>query len=243
MEIRICENYEEMSLQTAAFIADYVNRKPEAVLCFPAGETPAGTFRRLVEWAREGKVDFSRCSFIGLDEWAGLDRFDDGSCQGFLYDKLFTPLSIPEDNIHFFDACADDLELECKRMDGIIAAKGGIDLMYVGLGMNGHIGLNEPGADLDSYSRVVELDAVTKSVGQKYFAKPTKLDKGITLGMKHLLEAETVLLAASGVKKAAIVKEVVRGEPTNRVPGSIMQLHANGYLYLDREAASEIADS
>jgi glucosamine-6-phosphate isomerase len=240
MEIRICGDYEDMSVQVAEFIADYVNRKPEAVLCFPAGETPGGTFRRLIEFVRDGRLDLSRCTFIGLDEWVGMDRFDDGSCKGFMYDKLFTPLSIPESNIYFFDACSEDLERECERMNRIIAAKGGIDLLYVGLGMNGHIGLNEPGSDLNSYSHVVELDAVTKTVGQKYFTEKTSLDKGITLGMKHLLEAETALLAVSGAKKAAIVKEVVRGGATNRVPGSILQMHANGYLYLDRGAASEV---
>jgi glucosamine-6-phosphate isomerase len=243
MEIKVCGDYEDMSRQVAEFITDFVFRKPDAVLSFPAGETPVGAFKRLIEFAQDGRVDFSKCTFIGLDEWVGMNRHDDGSCKGFMYDKLFEPLSIPESNILFFDARAQDLEKECARMDCLIAGKGGIDLMYVGLGMNGHIGLNEPGVDMDTYSHVVELDTVTQTVGQKYFSSQTKLEKGITLGMKHLLEAETALLAVSGAKKAAIVKEVARGEVSNRVPGSILQKHANGYLYLDRDAASNIANS
>ncbi|WP_274650990.1 glucosamine-6-phosphate deaminase [Paenibacillus humicola] len=240
MEVRICRDYEEMSLRIAEFIADYVARKPDAVLCFPAGETPAGTFRRLVEFARDGRFDCSRCSFVGLDEWAGIGRHDDGSCMGFMYDRLFTPLSVPESRIHFFDALAEDLEAECRRIDEIVAAKGGVDLMYVGLGMNGHIGLNEPGADPESYSHVAVLDAVTKTVGQKYFTGRVSLDKGITLGLRHMLEADTVLLAASGAKKAPVVGKVVHGDVTSRVPGSLVRRHASGFLYLDDAAAAEL---
>ncbi|TJY42879.1 glucosamine-6-phosphate deaminase [Cohnella pontilimi] len=240
MNIQLGEDYEDMSRQTAEFIAAYVRRKPDAVLCFPAGDTPVGTFRRLIELSRERQVDFSRSKWVGLDEWAGMGRLDDGSCQGFMYDNLFTPLAILEENIFFFDACAPDLARECVRMDETVSRLGGIDLMFVGIGMNGHIGLNEPGTNIDSYSHVVELDSVTRTVGQKYFSREIKLEQGITLGMRHLMEAETALLAVSGSKKAGIVRQALEGPVSEKVPGSYLQKHRNSHVFLDREAASEL---
>ena len=96
---------------------------------------------------------------------------------------------------------SENLVQEYEIMDKVILEKGGIDLMLVGVGMNGHIGFNEPGVPIDKYSHVINLDDVSQSVGQKYFKQTTTLKKGITLGLKHLLEARKVLLIASGIKK------------------------------------------
>lgn len=238
MEIKVYQNYEEMALHIAGYIADFVHRKPDALLCFPSGDTPSGVFKQLVVMDREGKVDFRHCTFVGLDEWVGLGRDDQGSCEGFMYDHLFVPLGIDESSIHFFDAKAADLRAECIRMDRLMEQKGPIDLMFLGIGMNGHLGLNEPGVDFASTSSVVQLDEVTRSVGQKYFQNQTRLERGITLGIKQIMDSRTVILGASGAKKANIVRQAVRGEVTNRVPGSILQRHGHSVVFLDREAAA-----
>ena len=120
----------------------------------------------------------------------------------------------------------------------MIFEKGGIDLMIVGIGMNGHIGFNEPGVSFDNYSHVIDLDDTTVSVGQKYFKTAVSLQKGITLGLKHLQESKKVLLLANGTKKAGVIKKTVEGEITSSFPASIMQTHSNGFVIVDEEASS-----
>lgn len=124
-------------------------------------------------------------------------------------------------------------------MDEHIAAKGGIDLMIVGIGMNGHIGFNEPGTSFSSLSHVAELEEITKSVGQKkYFDEPVELSKGITIGLGHLMNTKKVLLIANGVKKAEVIQKTVVGPVTESFPASIMQQHKDGYVLIDEEAGS-----
>lgn len=230
----------ELSQKTFEFIVEYVKQKPDAFICFPGGNTPLGTYSLLVDYAKRGEIDFSSCSFIGLDEWVGMDRHDDGSCQETMYNTLFTPLNIKESNIYFFDAKSVDLEDECRRIDEVISSKGGIDLMLLGIGVNGHLGFNEPGVPFDLSAHVIELDDTTKVVGQKYFKEETTLSKGITLGIKQVLQSDTVILMANGENKATAVKAMVEGEVTNQMPASALQKHENCYVMLDEEAAAQL---
>ena len=123
-------------------------------------------------------------------------------------------------------------------MDKFINEKNGIDIMLVGIGMNGHIGFNEPGASFSNLSHVIELDEITKSVGQKYFNEQVELGKGITIGFKHLLNAKKVFLMANGSKKSDVIKKTVEGPVTENFPASIMQRHENGFVLIDDQAAS-----
>jgi len=115
---------------------------------------------------------------------------------------------------------------------------GGIDMMVVGIGMNGHIGFNEPGSNFDAKSHVVPLDEITSSVGQKYFSQPMKLEYGITLGFHHLLSTKKVYLIANGAAKAEVIQKAVEGEVTTAFPASVMQLHKSGCILVDEAAAS-----
>ena len=141
-----------------------------------------------------------------------------------------------------FDALTDDLENECLKMDKFINEKKGIDIMVVGIGMNGHIGFNEPGSSFDNSSHVIELDEITKSVGQKYFNEQVELSQGITIGFKQLLNAKKVFLMANGSKKAEVIKKTVHGPVTEHFPASIMQQHENGIVLVDEEAASLLSN-
>jgi 6-phosphogluconolactonase/glucosamine-6-phosphate isomerase/deaminase len=121
--------------------------------------------------------------------------------------------------------------------DQFIKTNGGIDLMMLGVGMNGHIALNEPGTSFDKYSHIVELDVVTKRVAQKYFTVNTELSKGITLGIKHMMETKTVILQVSGQKKSQVVKRILESEVTTEFPASLIKQHPNAFLILDSEAS------
>lgn len=238
MQLRIFENYDEMSDQTAREIIAVVKEKPDAVLCLASGDTPKLAYSLTAKMAAEQNVDFSRCTFIALDEWLGIEPENEGSCHYFLHHFLFEPLNILQDQIHLFDALSVTPEDECRKMDKIIAEKGGIDLMIVGIGMNGHIGFNEPAETFGEYSHVVALGESTRTVGQKYFRQPTSLTRGITLGLQHLLEARKAILVANGIKKADIVRKALKEKITPHVPASILRNHDNGMVMLDRAAAS-----
>jgi len=237
MHVKICKNYALLSEMMAREVLIQVGKKTESVLCFPSGDTPIGLFARLADLHKKGTVDFSSCRFVGLDEWVGMDETDEGSCKHTLYHKLFYPLGIQMKNIVFFDAKADDLNEECERIDRIIHTLGGIDLMILGVGMNGHLGLNEPGVNENLYSHLVSLHPVTKKTGQKYFKTAASLTQGITLGLKHIMEAEHVIGMISGNHKAEIARIAIEGNISSQVPASILRNHRNATIYLDEEAA------
>ena len=227
-----------MSRAAADLVIEQVKRKPNSLICFPSGDSPAGMFKYLVADAQEGKIDFSQCYFVGLDEWVGMGKDEDGSCTNFLYGHFFTPLQIKPDKVNFFNAKADDLDASCKAMDDFISQHGPLDIMIVGIGMNGHIGLNEPGTNFNLYAHHSPLDRVTISVGQKYFKQQTTLNKGITLGLKYLQEAKIPVLIASDNKKAGIIVQALQGEVNNQLPASIFQMLPSAVVILDDAAAS-----
>lgn len=241
MKTSIFSDYSELSMKSAAMIAGIVKQKPDALLCFPAGETPVGTFKCLIEMNQSGDIDFSNTKIVGLDEWAHLRTMQNENCYNFLKKHLFDHINIKPENLCFFNGEASDLDEECKLTDDFIKKNGPIDIMVLGVGMNGHLGLNEPGADNNKYAHIVDLDNVTKNVGQKYFTKPVTLTKGITLGMKHINETKIVMLQLNGKKKSPIVKHLVNSEVTSLFPASLVKIHPDSYLFLDADAASEIS--
>lgn len=241
MKIRIHIDYNDMCRAAADFVADHIRNKPSALICFPSGDTPTGVLRNLVDIIRKGELDITECDFVGLDEWAGLNAGDEGSCRHYMDEHFFLPLDIKSDRIHFFDGAAPDLQAECRRIDQLVKEKEAIDLIMVGLGMNGHVGLNEPGVDFNLYSHLSELADDTKEVAKKYFRKEVPLTYGITLGPRHLLDAKVAVLIASGAKKAGIATNAIEGEVTPDLPASIIQRHQNAYVYLDKDAASMLS--
>jgi glucosamine-6-phosphate isomerase len=234
----IYKDYDELSLKTAEQIASIISNKPDALLCFPAGETSTGTFEKLIRMKNEGKISFKKCRIVGLDEWAHLGDMKKENCYSFLKKHLFDHIDFTPENFYFFDGEAADLKHECEKTDEFIRKYGPIDMMLLGAGMNGHLGLNEPGVSFNLYSHVVNLDETTRRVGQKYFTEKVDLTAGITLGIKHILESKTVILQINGSRKASVVKRLVTGEVSPEFPASAIKSHNNSYLLLDSEAAA-----
>jgi galactosamine-6-phosphate isomerase len=239
MELKVFKDYEDLSVAAAAMIIDCVKAKPDALLCFATGDSPKLAYQVAAANALRDNVDFSRCFIIGLDEWMGIPPDNTGSCHWFLHEYLFKPLSIDSSQVHLFNAVAKDEKEECRKMNKLIAANG-IDLMVVGVGMNGHIGFNEPGTDINSLAHVAILDETTKTIGQKYFKDEVLISKGITVGLKQVMEAETLLILANGKKKAPVIKRATEENVTSNFPATLMQQHKNGFLMIDAEAASEL---
>ena len=240
MEIIIKQDYDKMSKEAADFIVNYINNKPETLLCIAGGETPAGILKYLVEASNDKKVDFSKCKFVSLDEWVGLGRETKGSCIETLYNNFFDPIHAREDQICFFDGLADNMENECKKVDKFISDHGNLDLIVLGIGMNGHIGFNEPNVPIDTYCHVVDLDPITKDVSVKYFDEALDVKQGISLGMKTINESDTILLMANEERKAEIVRKTVNEEKTPLVPSSLLKDFPKLYFFLDKAAASKL---
>ena len=237
MTIQTFPNYEILSEATANLIIDVLKQKPEALICIASGDTPLGVCKFL---AQSDKKLFEKCTFVGLDEWIGMDENDEGSCKYGIYQNLLIPLNIPAERIKYFNAKAQDLESECQKINEFIASKGGLDVMLVGVGMNGHIALNEPNTPFGIYAHVSDLEDITKLVGQKYFAKDTILTQGITLGLAHLQEAKLPILIANGLRKASVINVALTDEITEKFPASIFQKLENSIVMLDEAAAQEL---
>jgi len=236
----IYKDYEELSVKTAEQIAAIISKKSDALLCFPAGETSVGTFKHLIALNKSGKVSFKKCRIVGLDEWANIGEMKSENCFSFLKRHFFDHIDYSAENLCFFDGESSDLKKECIKTDEFIRKHGPIDMMLLGAGMNGHLGLNEPGTSFDLYSHIVFLDETTKTVGQKYFSGPVKLTAGITLGIKYILETKTVILQLNGARKADVVKKLIDSEVSPSFPASVLKSHKNSFLLLDKEAAGKL---
>jgi glucosamine-6-phosphate isomerase len=242
MITKIFPDYQSLSRATADLIKDYIQKKPKSFVCLASGHTPVGVFKELIGDVQAGSLDISQCTFLSLDEWVGIDPNDSGSCMAMLRKDFFNPLNIPDNQIEFFHVLAPDLEQECDRINNLIEKNEGLDIMLVGVGTNGHIGMNEPGTSFWSYAHIGELAEETKAVGQKYFSKKTELSKGMTLGLCHLQEAKLPMVMASGEKKASIIqKAFTEPQPTEDIPLTICQIIEQGYVMLDAEAAKLIS--
>jgi glucosamine-6-phosphate isomerase len=236
----VYDTYNELSVNTAEYIAGIILEKPDALLCFPAGETSLGTFEELIRLNREGKFSFRKCRIVGLDEWLNLGVMRNENCFSFLKKHLFDHIDYTFENLCFFNGESADPLQECVDTDNFIEENGPIDMILLGAGMNGHLGLNEPGTPFDLYSHVVDIDDVTKRVGQKYFSAKVKFERGITLGIRHIMEAKTAILQISGKRKYDVVRRLLSSDVSPDYPASTLKAHKNSFLLLDHDAAGSI---
>jgi glucosamine-6-phosphate isomerase len=238
MIFHISENYKTLCREVADLINDYIGKSERnpILVCLASGHSPIGVFQCMADDVRSGKLNLSNCLFISLDEWLGFGADDDGSCRKMMDHDFFKPLAIPEKQIVFFDGLTKTPEQDCVKINELIASHGGFDIMLVGIGMNGHIAMNEPGTSFGSYAHVSNLADETKTVGQKYFTKETKLDKGLTVGLKHFAETELPIIMASGEKKAKIVKAIIDSGPTEKIPATVAHTIDHVYFMVDKEA-------
>jgi glucosamine-6-phosphate isomerase len=237
MQITVSDTYKIMSKLCVTDLLIKLEYIKEPLICTASGDTPKGMYEELVKQVHEKNIDISNWHFISLDEWEGMNGKDEGSCRYHLDNQLFRPLQIAHDKIIFFDGRSKNLQAQCNGIEDYIHLMGGINVAILGLGMNGHIGMNEPGTPVDSHSHIADIDEMTQATGQKYFAAETKLARGLTLGIGTLREAHQIMLLANGIKKAEIVLHVLGEDATNKIPATLITDHENICVYLDKEAA------
>src|SRR5437762_4617366 len=164
MKLFISDTYEKMSRQAADNVIEMMRSRDQPLICTASGDSPAGLYKEIVERAGKQQLNVSGWYIVGLDEWTGLNGNDEGSCRYHLDRQLFYPLQIPPEKICFFDGRARDLQAECERTEKFVHEQGGMDVAILGLGMNGHIGMNEPGTSVKARSHLTDLDPTTQQV-------------------------------------------------------------------------------
>ncbi|MEO9071282.1 MAG: hypothetical protein ABI261_09615, partial [Ginsengibacter sp.] len=169
MEIFIEDDYGLMSAKAADEVMQIVAPLKNPVLCPATGDSTKGLYKEMIDRIDGKRIDVSDWCFVGLDEWLGMNEYDEGSCRCHLDNDLLKPLRIDEKKIIFFDGKAKDIQNEILKESNFIKEHGGIDIAIVGLGMNGHVGMNEPGTDPSLHAHISEIDPITQQVGQKYF--------------------------------------------------------------------------
>jgi glucosamine-6-phosphate deaminase len=227
----------------AAVIRDRNSLGQNAVLGLPTGSTPVGVYRELVRLHREEGLDFSRVITFNLDEYYGLSAEALQSYHGWMREHLFQHINVPAENIHIPDGTVpiDRLESYCRDYEARIQQAGGIDVMLLGIGTNGHIGFNEPFSNRRSRTRLATLDAVTrKAAASHFYGEDNVPHQAITMGLATILDARKVLLLALGEHKAPVIRQVCEGTVSPRVPASYLQEHGDVAVLLDMAAGRDL---
>lgn len=220
------DTYEQLSKNAADIIAEQVKTKPDCVLGLATGSSPLGTYANLIKMYENGELDFSAVTSVNLDEYVGLDGENDQSYRYFMDQNLFSSINIKKENTHVPSGKAADLKAEGLRYDAFIKSLGGIDLQLLGIGLDGHIGFNEPEEFFTKETHVVKLDESTIEANSRFFASKDDVPReAITMGMYSIMQAKKVLLIANGKNKKEIVEKAFFGPITPWVPASILQLH------------------
>lgn len=239
MKIYKVKNYDEMSKKAANIVAAQVVLKPDCVLGLATGSTPVGTYKELIRKYEKGELDFSEVKTANLDEYKGLGKDVGQSYYYFMHDNLFKHINIDMANTNIPCGTAEDGEAECRRYEEVLASLGGVDIQVLGIGHDGHIGFNEPGEAFDKVTHCVDLTEMTIEANKRYFASADEVPRqAYTMGIGTIMKSKTIILAASGKDKAAILKEALYGPVTPFVPASILQFHPDVIVVADEEALS-----
>lgn len=215
---------------------------PALVLGLPTGRTPLLFYEELVRLHADGEVDFSRATTFNLDEFVGIPADHPGSYRSFMRRFLFDHVNADPARTHFLDGAAADMAAECARYESAIDAAGGIDLQILGIGTNGHIGFNEPAAELEARTHKVTLRPETRRSNAALFGgDATDVPReALSMGMGTILHARQAVLLATGESKAGCVERLVNGPITTALPASFLQLHHDAELMLDEAAAKQL---
>ncbi|MCT4371317.1 glucosamine-6-phosphate deaminase [Yangia mangrovi] len=241
MKILILGDAAAAAARAAEIIAAQVTAKPASVLGLATGGTMEAVYEQLIALHRAGSASFAGAQSFNLDEYVGLSGDHPCSYRRYMAEKLFDQIDIAPGSAHLPMGEVADPEAEAARYEAAIAAAGDIDLQLLGLGLNGHIGFNEPTSSLSSITRLKTLERSTREANSRYFPEgeePPRL--AITMGIGTIMRAREVLLVATGTAKARAVAQVIEGPVSARWPGSVLQMHRHATLVLDRAAASEL---
>jgi glucosamine-6-phosphate isomerase len=220
----------------ATFWRDRLRINPEQHICLPTGTTPVPVYAEMVRSVQAGLASFARARVVALDEFGGLPPHDEGLARNVLPRLLLRPVGLAANAFHSLDVWAPDLDRVCREYDERIAGK--LDLVILGIGSNGHLGMNEPGSAKDSPTRRVELHASTIQSAARYFTHDNLPTWGLTVGLGPILAAKEVWVLGSGPSKSNIVHDAIRGDVGVNIPASLLRDHPNCSFFVDADAGA-----
>lgn len=236
-----------MARQVARKIANLVEERQAigetAVLGLPTGSTPIGVYQELIRMHKEEGLDFSNVVTFNLDEYYPIAPESLQSYHRFMEKNLFNHINIPQENIHIprGDIPREEVEAHCVAYEHAIQKAGGIDLILLGIGRSGHIGFNESGSDPETGTRLIVLDEITrKDAASDFFGEENVPREAITMGVQTILNADEIVLMATGEHKAPIIKRAVEEPPNRQVTATYLQEHRSTEFFIDRAAASHL---
>lgn len=238
MNVIITENYDEMSKKAAEIIIGIVKNNPHAVLGLATGSSPIGMYDCMAKDGKENGTSYKNVSTVNLDEYVGLTADHDQSYAYFMRKNLFDRIDIDQKNTNLPCGSAPDAQAECDRYNKLLESMKQ-DVQVLGLGSNGHIGFNEPNTPFDSLTHLVDLTENTIKDNSRLFSSIDEVPRqALSMGIKNIMQAKSILMVVSGKNKAAAVQGMVQGKITPSLPASVLQLHPFVTVICDKEAAS-----
>lgn len=242
MKVIKVKDYNQMSDKACEIIADRMKEIEQPVLGLATGSTPEGLYECLIKLYKQGEVSFKNTTTFNLDEYVGLDKQDPNSYYYFMKDKLFDHVDISIDNVRIPNGAAPDLQQECDEHERAIKEAGGIDIQVLGIGVNGHIGFNEPGTSFSSTTHIVDLVESTIQANARFFDSIEEVPtQAVSMGIATIMESKEILLLVSGSNKADALAKLLHGEVSEDFPASILQKHEQVTIIAD-EAAMAVAE-
>lgn len=231
----------KMSEKASNIIINQVISKPESVLGLATGDTPLGMYKSIIKQYEDSNLDFSKVKTFNLDEYYGLSKENTQSYHYYMLNNLFKHINIKLENTNILSGQVSDIEKECIEYEENIKNCGGIDIQVLGIGVNGHIGFNEPSNIFEPNTHLVNLDSKTIDSNSRFFNSREEVPtKAISMGIKTIMNSKKIILLASGISKADAINKTVNGKIDPLVQASILQLHKNVTLIIDKAAASSL---
>jgi glucosamine-6-phosphate deaminase len=239
MKITVCKDEQEFDVTAAWRIIGQMLRKPDSVIGLSTGQTTKNMHAIVSDIFRQYPFDTGRVTLFNVDELTNLPRSYAGCCYTMIAEQIARPLNIPDERFLMPRTLCDDFEEECRNFQQALEARGGIDLQMLGLGYNGHIGINQPGTPFGSETWVSPMDPIFEAQVRKETGVPPDYPLGgLTLGIRTIMHARHIILIAKGAHKAEMVRQMLLGPVTEEIPASVLQLHPNCEFLLDADAAS-----
>jgi len=240
MDVVIVEDQEALGGTAASLVVEGLRADPRLVLGVATGSSPVTTYRALLAAHREG-LDFSQVHCVALDEYVGIPASDPASYHSFVRREIAVPLDLRPENVLVPDGNAPDPTEACAAFEDAVRGLGGVGIQLLGIGRNGHVGFNEPGSPFGSRTRIARLSPTTRADNARFFPRPEDVPTHcLTQGLGTILDAARIVLVASGSHKARAIAAAVEGPVTEACPASVLQLHPDATVIVDRDAASEL---
>ena len=238
--ILVFDDPERLMRKAESYLFGLLRSKPDSVICFPTGDTFKPFYKHVSENYNGAGCSFRKSRVFSVDEYIGMGREDPGSYAKYMDKHLFSKVDVNRGNVTMPNGLAEVPAAEAEDYEKAISAAGGIDLLYLGVGINGHVGFNEPGSSFGSKTRVVGLSDSTIRTNSRFFGKGTVPEDAITIGMSTIFSAKQVVVLATGPSKARIMREISYSGVTEELPATMLKEHKNAVFLLDSDAGKGV---